>query len=96
MTKSIKISLRVIALFMLAILISKIPELFPDFFGDWHCEGRKQIWTEEIHYQYVGCDMFQAHNPTWHWGYQHYLFFLMGLSLAIIQIVDIIKIAEKD
>lgn len=27
---------------------------------------------------------------------KEYLFFLMGLSLAMIQIVDIVKIAQKD
>lgn len=98
MNKSIKISLRIIALFLVAILVSKIPELYPNFFGDWHCEGSELIWDDESHKHYhsEGCDMFQNHNPSWHWGYQHYLFFLMGLSLTIVQIVDIVKIAQKD
>lgn len=96
MNKSIKISLRVIALFLVAILVSKIPDLYPNFFGDWKCEGR---WINEkrgFYGVHEGCDMFNEHNPTWHWGYQHYLFFLMGLSLTIIQIVDIVNIAKKD
>jgi hypothetical protein len=98
MNKSIKISLRIIALFSVAILVSKIPQLYPNFFGDWLCEGRKVIWEDSDHIKYhtEGCDIFQAHNSTWHWGYQHYLFFLMGLSLAIIQIIDIVNIAKKD
>lgn len=96
MSKSIKISLRVIALFLVAILVSKIPDLYPNFFGDWKCEGR---WFNEkrgLWGTYEGCDMFQLHNPTFHWGYQHYLFFLMGLSLTIIQIVDIVNIDKKE
>lgn len=98
MNKSIKISLRIIALFMVAILVSKIPELYPKFFGDWFCEGRKIVWEDAEHRRYhiEGCDIFQEHNPMWHFGYQHYLFFLMGLSLSIIQIIDIISISKKN
>ena len=98
MNISIKISLRIIALFMVAILVSKIPELYPNFFGDWFCDGRKLVWDDVSfnHYHLEGCDMFQEHNPKFHWGYQHYLFFLMGLSLAVIQIVDIVNITKKE
>lgn len=97
MNISIKISLRVIALFLVAILVSKIPELYPNFFGDWLCQGRKLVWDDASfrHYHYEGCDIFNEHNPTFHWGYQHYLFFLMGLSLATIQISDIVNIISK-
>jgi len=97
MNKSIKISIRVIALFMVAIFVSKIPDVYPTFFGDWHCKGIIYVMsTNEIIGHYEGCDMWQQHNPTMHWGYQHYLFFMMGLSLFIIQLVDVVKIYKKD
>lgn len=96
MTTSIKISLRVIALFLVAILVSKIPELYPNFFGDWLCQGTLER-INDSHYEFKGCNHLNVwHDPQFHWGYQHFLFFLMGLSLAIIQIVDIVKIAQKD
>jgi hypothetical protein len=38
-----------------------------------------------------------AHDiPEWHWGYRHWLFFTMGFCLAVIQIVDIIVIINKE
>lgn len=91
-SKTIKVSLRVIVLFTVAILISKIPDIYPDFFGDWLCKGR---WFNEkngLYGNWEGCDVFSAHNPTFHWGYQHYLFFLMGLCLGVLQIIDIVNI----
>jgi len=96
--KTTKISIRIIALFSAAILISMIPNLFPNFFGDWICEGRTHKYDENIAH-YVGCDygvLINDHNPNWHWGYQHWLFFAMGVSLSIVQIVDIISIANKE
>lgn len=77
------ISLRVIALFVIAMLVSFIPELIPDFFGDWNCNGCT-----------YGGD-YRNHMPQTHWGYRHWLFFTMGVSLFIIQIVDIINYIDK-
>jgi len=96
MNKSIKISLRVIALFLVAILVSKIPELYPNFFGDWFCQGTLER-INDSRYEFKGCNHLNVwHDPQFHWGYQHFLFFLMGLSLAVIQIIDIVNIAKKD
>lgn len=93
-SKTIKVSARVIALFAVAILISKIPEIYPDFFGDWSCQGRKYIsYSEHGPDVYGPCDWGEGtHNPETHWGYQHFLFFLMGLILTIIQIIDIVTV----
>lgn len=89
--KTIIISLRVIALFTVAILVSKIPDLYPDFFGDWKCYGREFLkYNEHGPDAYGPCDFGEGtHNPKWHWGYQHWLFFLMGFSLTVIQFIDI-------
>ena len=92
MSKTIKVSIRVIAMFTGAILLSYIPVLMPKFFGDWFCKGSGN-WIDN-HYQKC-TQTGQFHNPTWHWGYQHWLFFFMGLCLMVIQIVDIINLINK-
>lgn len=96
--KSIKISVRIIALFTAAILISLIPEHFHSFFGDWYCEGAKLGKPDEFGFEHIeGCLYLPSrHNAEWHWGYQHWLFFLMGLSLTIVQIFDITKLIKQN
>lgn len=90
------ISLRVIALFVIAILVSFIPDYSHEFFGDWLCEGSKfgkfmpETGASYSHYERIGCDVGGKHNSTWHWGYRHWLFFAMGAVLFIIQSFDII------
>lgn len=85
----IKTSLRIIALFTVAILVSFIPENFPDFFGDWSCG---KIISEYGTHSYFPA----PHNvPDLHWGYRHYLFFIMGMVLFCVQVVDIIDNREK-
>ena len=98
MSKTINVSIRVIAMFMGAILLSYIPVLMPKFFGDWYCQGKWIISTDQNGFnQYLGCDTGEGrHNAEWHWGYQHWLFFFMGLCLMIIQIVDIINLINKN
>lgn len=85
------VSINIVALFLCAIFISLIPDKFPLLFGDWHCSGG--------HYSdghYYGCQYGPgAHNHTWHWGFRHYLFFLMGLSLFALNVARIIKIMNK-
>ena len=93
------ISLRVIALFTVAIFISFIPEYIPDFFGDWVCKGREYIPSikEGFTGSYVGCDYQHIdHNPENHWGYRHHLFFTMGVVLFIVQTIDIINYADNN
>ena len=87
----IKISLRIIAVFIAAILVSLVPDLFPKLFGDWYCVG--------MYEQLKGC-LYEGnysgyHNPTWHWGWRHYLWFLMGLSLMALQVFNVIKLLRK-
>ncbi len=84
----IKISLRIIFIFGIALIMSFIPDLYPKQFGDWLCEG-------SIHY--YGANSIKEcmhssspHNAEWHWGYRHWVWFLMGLSLFFLQIRDII------
>jgi hypothetical protein len=96
MNKTTKISLRVIAVFGVAMLVSLIPDYAHDFFGDWKCQGR---WWEEAKRSYIGCDYGlepHVHNPYLHWGYRHWLFLFMGLCLFALQVSDIIKIMDKE
>lgn len=103
MNKSTRISIRIIALFTVAILVSFIPEYLHTFFGDWYCVGsgtRELIpatQTTYEHYEFIGgCDYYDTkHNPTWHWGYRHWLLICMGIGLAIVQIVNIINVIDK-
>lgn len=81
-----KISIRIIGLFSAAILLSFIPEIFPAFFGDWICNG--------CNYGEAGVSY--CHAPQLHWGYRHWLYFLMGITLFITQAVYIIIYAQKD
>jgi hypothetical protein len=84
----IKLSIRVMAMFSIAILISFIPEYFRDFFGDWKCAGSGNYILGT--YRYEGCNsgLKGIHEATWHWGYRHFLFFVMGVVLFIIQMID--------
>lgn len=72
------ISLRIMIIFTVAILMSFLPELIPDFFGDVICN--------KVHT--YGGNVCQG--DTTHWGYRHWLYFFMGFSLFIVQVVSLI------
>lgn len=91
--KTTNISLRVVFLFSLAIVLSFIPEHLHSCFGDEYCNGLiTNIETGKIEYYFHYGGTHQ--NWEWHWGYRHWLFLMMGISLSIIQIVNIVKIIE--
>lgn len=83
-----KLSIRVIMMFSIAILISFIPENFREFFGDLKCVGSGGYVPGTYHYQYCNEGVGGMHSSTWHWGYRHFLFFIMGAVLFIIQAID--------
>jgi hypothetical protein len=87
------IKLRVIIIFAIVILLSFIPETFPDFFGDWECQGSKIIGVNEGFYQTQGCsyggDL--EHSPTTHWGFRHWMWTLCGVTLFIWNVVELIN-----
>ncbi len=92
MNLSTKISLRVIAMFVTCIFASLIPDNFHSFFGDVLCNGNlsrnlcNNGWTINSN----------SHGLTWHWGFRHWLFLFMGISLCVVQIIDIIYILSKE
>ena len=85
-----KNKLRLVAIFAIAMLFSFIPETFPDFFGDWVCQGGKVI-VEGNSYDIVGCSYTQQdHMPSTHWGFRHWMWTLCGVSLFIWNVVELI------
>lgn len=88
-----KITLNVIGVFIVMIIASLIPDLFSDFFGDWKCEGKS--WDTNVNF-WIGCDMGGGrHLAKMHWGWRHWLFMFMGLSVFIIQVVRIINLINQ-
>jgi hypothetical protein len=83
--------LKVILIFAIVILVSFIPEAFPDFFGDWKCQGGSYV-MKDGHYHSVGClygGNYQ-HNPTTHWGFRHWMWALCGVVLSIWNIIEML------
>lgn len=79
------ISLRIMFIFGVGILMSFLPEAYPNFFGDEHCDFINL--THNGGYWKV---------PHTHWGYRHWMYFAMGLCLFIAQAVFLIKYIDKN
>lgn len=99
--KHLKVSLNIVAVFVVVMLVSFIPDQFPKFFGDWQCEGRSYSYVDvgngRFDYKTIGCDHgVNNHLPSWHWGYRHWLFIIMGLLLFVVQVIRIGGIINED
>jgi hypothetical protein len=100
------VSLQVVLIFLVLIVASFIPDQFPDFFGDQNCDGYilERGWKEvngKLDYVVLRkagtCTVFfSQHGPGSHWGYRHFLFFLMGLTLVVLQILRLVKTYSKN
>ncbi len=88
-----KISFQILAIFTVIFFASFLPDYYPSFFGDWYCDGHI---TNIYGGQYIGnCQNGMGqHNPQWHWGYRHWVYFGMGLSLFFVQIFRIVNLIE--
>ena len=96
--KSQKISLKVILLFTIAILSTFVGDYLHSFLGDWKCLGSGTP-NDSIYnpiYKYCNYAEWGFHDPTWHWGYRHWLYLVMCITLFIIQIIDIISFADSN
>ena len=81
--KSKKISIKIIVLFTIAIFSTFIGEYLSSFFGDYYCT---------LHHVYGG----EWHKePKTHWGYRHWLYMFMCITLFIIQAINIIDYATN-
>lgn len=88
-TKTHLLSLRIIVLFTIAILST--------FLGDWKCDGSGKRYLDDVYVMYERCNysICSLHDPSWHWGYRHWIYFVMCITLFIIQLVDIINFSSK-
>jgi hypothetical protein len=94
-TKTLKLTFRIFLLGLTAMLASYLPELFPNFFGDWLCEGTGNYLDNLHHFErcnYVAqINTYNFHYPKWHWGYRHYMYIVTCFTLLTVQIIDIIE-----
>ena len=96
------ISLKVIMLFTIAIFSTFIGEYLHSFLGDWNCTGTKigafiaETQTSYSNYELAGCDYGDRHLATLHWGYRHWIYLTMCVTLFVIQVVDIIRYAGPE
>lgn len=93
--KHLPIISRIILMFAAIIIMSFIPESNREFFGDFKCDGSFWNPTTETH---TGClyqGTYGTHPPTWHWGFRHWAWMFMGLSLTIYSICLIVYKIDK-
>lgn len=78
------LSIRVIALFVTAMIVSFSPTFFRSFFDDY-------LYTPDDSSYSRG-----FFDKEWHWGYRHYLYFWMCVILFIIQAVRLGMWVDKN
>lgn len=88
MKKQLKISIQIAAIFIVAIFLTFIPEMFREFFGDWYCTG---YHLDKSVNSIIKCDYSGSFHdvPTYHWGWRHWLWCFMSITLFITQIIFI-------
>lgn len=92
----LNISVQIIFIFLCLMLTSFIPEMMPNFFGDWFCAGRSSLTEHMISYPTCTYGSEGYHNPEWHWGYRHWIFSFMGTILFIVQAFRIGNLIDKN
>lgn len=87
-SKSFRVSINIVGIFIIAIFASFIPDQFHLFFEDTFCLGNIgdanciEGWRN-------------SHGKDWHWGYRHYLWSFMGFALFIVQVVRLAAIIDE-
>lgn len=91
------ISLKIILLFSVAILSTFVGDYLHDFFGDWKCTGSGQRLEDSFRY-YQKCNYADNgfHDAMWHWGYRHWLYLLMCITLFGVQVYEIVNYKSKN
>lgn len=97
-----RLSVQIIFIFCTVIFVSFIPDSLHGFFGDFHCKGAEYISShlddnkQMVYGKYIGCRFISVeHDPEWHWGYRHWIWFFMGLFLFAVQVARVVKFIEK-
>jgi len=70
--------------------VSFLPENYHSFFGDWKCQGSGNIVEGHWHYEKCNYGHSSKHEPTWHWGWRHYILILFGFAFSVINIVRLV------
>jgi hypothetical protein len=87
-----KVKTKIVALFAFIFIASYVPESYPTAFGDWKCKGSgKELETNGSIIHYKNCDYLAYHNAKWHWGFRHYLWLTLGLTLTGLSIYQIVE-----
>lgn len=91
-----KKKLILVGLFLLMIGMSFVSEWFPTFFGDFTCQGNKPYMLGH-YFMLNGCQHTgQEHGPSTHWGFRHWVFVVMGLSLSVWGVVDLVNKEDNE
>lgn len=85
---TINISIRVIKLFVIAIMMSFVADNVHEFLGDNLCNGNIEAKVRFLDYCKFG--YYHAHGESYHWGFRHWTLFFLGIILASIQAISII------
>lgn len=90
-----KTQLRIVLIFAVIFFASFIPQNYPTFFGDWLCEGSGDIVKGTWYYQKCNHPNHGYHLPQWHWGFRHYVWMLLGLTMTIFNVIKIVEPNKK-
>jgi hypothetical protein len=83
-----KLSAKIIALFVTAMVISFIPDHIHSFLGDiWHM-NKDSSCTELL-------SLYSPGEYHWDWGWRHYLWTTMCICLFAVQAMNIITWTDK-
>lgn len=84
-------------MFAVIFAASYIPDTFPSYFGDWMCKGSGELIEGTTHYQKCnyGGGFSCYHTPSLHWGFRHWAWLCLGITMLIINIVQLIQEEEK-
>jgi hypothetical protein len=79
-------------MFAVIFAASYIPDAYPSYFGDWLCSGSGEEISKKDYprYIYENCNYFGFHDKTWHWGFRHWAWLCLGVTMLIINIVQLI------
>lgn len=90
-----KVQFRIFMIFAVIFFASFIPENFPTLFGDWLCTGSGNMVPNTYHYERCNYMNSYYHTPEWHWGFRHYIWMLLGATLALYNVVMLISEEEN-
>jgi hypothetical protein len=92
-----KLKTKIVALFAFIFIASYVPENYPKAFGDWKCKGSGKEISEKDYPKYIfeNCNYFGFHHAKWHWGFRHYVWIGLGLTLTAISFYQIAESEKK-